>query len=578
MGYRGILGEKTMQIVKKIIEYTKPYWRRVLLGVVFGLVVSGITGAIAWLVKPVLDVVIVEKRYEYSLLLSFGIVILFSIRGLIQFGYAYLMKSSAMKLVRDMQNRLHSHILSIPVTYFHREASGIVVSRVINDVRVLSTLFTEVIQTVLVQVPTIIVLLGIALYRKWDLTLLSIVLIPFIAYSTRKFGKSIKKRSLEAQKKLSYLTHRISETVTGAKIIKVFNREVYRDNKFMEENQRVYRQNMKVIKLKETTKLLIDLATGIAVGLVVWYGLSQVRSGMISSGDFASTIAAIYMIFVPVKKLGDSYNFLQEIKAALERVEMLLHTKTENSGAIKMNDFKKSIEYEDVSFAYNNTHVLKNINLEIKAGEVIAVVGPSGVGKTTLVDLIPRFYDPVGGSIKIDGIDIKGIELKSLRNLVAIVSQDVILFNDTVKENIAFGNYEAGFNDIKKAAEMAYAGEFIEKLPEGYDTIIGERGLTLSGGQRQRLAIARAILKNPPILILDEATSSLDTVSESLVQKALDTLMKGRTTIVIAHRLSTIKNADRILIIEEGKIVDTGRHEELITKNSTYRELYNAFS
>lgn len=562
-----------MQTLKKIIELTKPYWQRVVLGIILGLMVSGVTGAIAWLVKPILDVIIVERRYEYSILLSFGLVLLFATKGFIQFGYAYLMKSSAMKLVRDTQNKLHNHILHVPVGYFHQEASGVVISRVINDVRVLGTLFTEVIRTAIVQIPTIIVLLGVAFYRKWDLTLLTIMLFPFIAYGARNVGKRVKKRTLEAQKRLSYITHRLSETITSAKVIKVFNKEVYRDKQFIEENQRVYRENMKVVKLKETTKLLIDIVTGIAIGLVVWYGFSQVKSGIISAGDFASIIAAIYMVFIPVKKLGDSYNFLQEVKAALERIEKVLHTKIEDTGRIEIRDFKEGIRYENVSFAYNNTYVLKDINLEIKAGEVIAIVGPSGVGKTTLVDLIPRFYNPTEGSVKMDGIDIRETELKSLRDLIGIVSQDIILFNDTIRENIAFGSEGADLKEIKRAAEMAYASEFIEKLPDGYKTIIGDRGMTLSGGQRQRLAIARAILKNPPILILDEATSSLDAVSESLVQKALEGLMKNRTTIVIAHRLSTIKNADRIVVLEDGKISGIGTHKELLSKSDTYSQL-----
>jgi subfamily B ATP-binding cassette protein MsbA len=557
----------------KIIELTRPYWPRVFLGIILGLMVSGLTGAIVWFVKPVLDVILVEKRYEYLALFPLGVIILFLMKGAIQFGYAYLMKSSAMKLIRDTQNRLHNHILYLPVGYFDRESSGIIISRVMNDVRVLSTLFTEVIRTAIIQIPTVLVLLGVAFYRKWDLTLVTLMLFPFIAYSTKKLGKRVKKKSFEAQRKLSFLTHKLSETIMGSKIIKVFNRESYRDEKFRGENQRVYRENMKVVRLKETTKLLIDVVTGIGIGLVVWYGSRQVIKGVMTPGDFASVIAAIYMVFVPIKKVGESYNFLQEIKSALERIEKLLHTNREDSGTREITKITERIRYENVTFSYGDTHVLKEINLSINVGEVIAIVGPSGVGKTTLVDIIPRFYVPASGRITIDGIDTKEMSIHSLRNLIGIVSQDIILFDDTVKENIAFGNKEATFDEIQSAAEMAYASEFIEKLSEGYETVIGERGMNLSGGQRQRLAIARALLKNPPLLILDEATSSLDTVSESLVQKALERLMKNRTTIVIAHRLSTIKNAQRIVVLESGRITSIGTHEELLLKSDTYSKL-----
>ena len=566
-----------MHEAKKIIEISRPYWSRVALGVILGAAVSAVTGAIAWVVKPALDIVLVEKKYEYLTYLPFGVLILFSLKGLLQFGYAYLMKSSAHKLVRDMQNRLHNHILRIPVGYLHKEASGIVMSRVINDVRILSTLFTEVFRTAIIQIPTIIVLLGLAFYRKWDLTLLTIMLFPFIAYSMKKFGKRVKQRTRESQKKLSFVTHRLNETITGAKVIKVFNREGYRDKKFAQENHRVYRESMKVVRLREATKLMVDVVTGVAIGFVLWYAGDLVRSGKMTPGDFASVIAAIYMVFVPVKKLGESYNFLQEIRAALERINKLLDVKQEEDDTekVRIKGFNRAIRFDHVSFVYGseNAPALRNINLEIHAGELLAIVGPSGAGKTTLSDLIPRFYDPSEGSIKLDGTDIRDIELKSLRDLIGIVSQDIVLFNDTVYENIAFGNEEAAFDDVRKAAEMAYASEFIEKLPQGYETVIGDRGLNLSGGQRQRLAIARAILKNPPILILDEATSSLDTVSESLVQKALEGLMKERTTIVIAHRMSTIKNAHRIVVLEDGKITSTGTHEELISGSETYSRL-----
>lgn len=562
-----------MKILRKIIELAKPYWQRVILGVIFGLMASGITGAIAWLVKPVLDIVFVGKQYEYLKFIPFGMFVLFSVKGGLQYGQAYLMGSAGLKLIRDTQNKLHDHILYMPVSYFYRESSGVVISRVLNDVRLLGSLFSTVIKTVIVEIPTIIVLLGIAFYRKWDLTLLSITLIPLIAYSTRKFGKRVKKRTKEAQRKASYLTQRLGESITGTKVIKVFNRESYRDEKFVQENKQVYRETTKALKLKEAAKLLIDVISGLAIGLILWYGGNQVKNGSITSGDFASIIAAIYMIFVPVKKLGDAYNFLQEIRAALERIDVVLYTKKEDSGTIKVNGIKEVLVFENVSFAYSSEAVLKNINLEITSGETIAIVGPSGAGKTSLADLLPRFYDPTEGSIKIDGIDFRDMDISSLRALIGIVSQDIMLFDDTIKENIAFGNQKETFDEIKKAAEMAYADEFIERLPDGYDTIVGERGMKLSGGQRQRIAIARAILKNPPLLILDEATSSLDTASEALVQKALERLMQDRTTIIIAHRLSTIKNADRIVVLEDGIITDIGTHEELLSRGKTYARL-----
>lgn len=564
-----------MRTIKKVIILSKPYWKPGILGIIFGLAVSGVTGAIAWLIKPALDIIFIEKKYEYLSFLPIGVFMLFSIKGLLQFGQTYFMSIAGMQLVRDMQNNLHRHILNMSVGYFHQESSGIVISRVINDVRILGGIFSKVIKTIMLSIPTIIVLMGIALYRQWDLTLLSIMLLPLAAYSSRKIGKKIKKKTHSAQSKIASLTQRLSESITGAKVIKVFNREEYRDVKFIEENRGVYRENVKIIKLRELTKFLIDIITGIAIGLILWYGGSQVKNGLITTGDFASIIAAIYMIFTPAKKLGESYTFFQEIKAAIERIETVFHTRPEESGGIKIKGIEHGISFENVSFCYqsNKMPVLKNINFEVKAGEIIAVVGPSGAGKTTFADLIPRFYDPTDGLIKIDGIHLKDVDISSLRKLIGIVSQDIVLFNDTVKENIAFGNQNASFDEIKKAAEMAYADEFIENFPKGYDTVIGERGLTLSGGQRQRIAIARAILKNPPLLILDEATSSLDTVSESLVQKALVGLMKNRTTIVIAHRLSTIKNADRIVVIEDGRISDIGTHEELLSKCATYSKL-----
>ncbi len=569
-----------MKVVKKIVEITRPYWGRIFAGIILSIMVSAITGAIAWFVKPALDEVLVGKKYEYLTLLPVGIFLLFSAKGLLSFGQSYLMKSAGMKLVRETRNRLYNHILYLPVGYFNKESSGVIVSRVMYDVEALNGLVSDVMKTFIVEVPTVIFLLGVALYRKWDLTLVSLVLLPLIAYSTRKFGKGVKRKRKEAQRKLSFLTHRIGESIFGTRIIKIFNQERKMGERFRSDNQRYYRELLRVIRLKEFTKLLIDVVTGAAIAVVLWYGSSMVVSGHITAGVFASILVAIYMMFSPVKKLGEAYSSLQEVRASIERVDTLLVAEHEHGGHEKIARFNKAIKFENVSFAFpgNNNNVLSEVNLEITCGEIVAIVGRSGVGKSTLADLIPKFYVPSTGRLTIDGIDVNDIETRSLREQIGIVSQDIILFNDTVKQNIAFGKPEASEDEIIQAAKKAYADEFIQQLPEKYNTVIGDRGLKLSGGQRQRIAIARAILKNPPILILDEATSSLDSVSEALVQKALEVLMKGRTTIVIAHRLSTIRNADRILIIEKGRITDVGKHDELIAKNETYRELYDAFS
>ena len=568
-----------MHVLRKLIELTRPYWLRIFGGIILSLMVSGLTGAIAWAVKPALDDVLVGKKYGYLKILPLGILLLFSLKGVLTFCQIYLMRSSGLKLVREMRNRLYSRILSLPVGYFQKESSGAIVSRVMLDVDSLNGLVSDVLRTFVVEVPTVLFLLGVALYRRWDLTLMSLILLPFIAYSAKKFGKGVKSKRKEAQRKLSFLTHRIGESVFGVRVIKIFNREKVMLEKFQHDNQSYYRELLRVTRLKEFTKLVIDIVTGSGIAVVLWYGGIMVVNGTITAGIFASILVAVYMMFSPIKKLGEAYNALQEARASIERIDMLQNIEPEKEGGATLDTFRKSIKFENVSFRFpgNAAPVLTDVNLEIRQGEVVAIVGRSGVGKSTLADLIPRFYLPSGGTLSIDGIDIQDIEVHSLRRQIGTVSQDVILFNDTVKENIAFGREDVSDAEIVQAAGMAYADEFIQQLPDRYDTLIGDRGLKLSGGQRQRIAIARAILKNPPILILDEATSSLDSVSEALVQNALDALMKGRTTIVIAHRLSTIKHADRILIIEKGKIEDMGKHEELFARNVTYKELYNAF-
>ena len=557
-----------------------PYWPRILAGILLSIILSGITGGLAWIVKPVFDEVFIAQKYHLAMFIPIGVFLLLCTKGLVSFGQAYMMRSAGMKLVRDTRNRLYRHILHLPVSYFGREASGITVSRVMLDAENLNQLVAGVIKNFVVEIPTVLFLMGVALYRRWDLTLVTIVLLPFMAYSTRKFGKRIKKKRKEAQRKLSFLTQRIGETIQGARIIKIFNREEAMSSKFEEDGQRFYREMLRVVRTKEFTNLLIDVFTGIGISIVFWFGFSLVKNGTITPGDFISIYTAIYLIFNPVKKIGDGYTTLQEVRASIERIDTLLDAEYEDPGSRKVDGFKEVLAFEGVGFRYpGSTHpVISNIDLNIKRGEIIAIVGRSGVGKSTLIDLIPRFNRPSEGVIRLDGTDLNEIEASSLRGLIGIVSQDIILFNDTIRENILFGRPDATEEEMKKAAELAYAADFINELENGYDTVIGERGLKLSGGQRQRIAIARAILKNPPILIMDEATSSLDSVSEALVQKALESLMTSRTTIVIAHRLSTIKNADRIVVLDKGTVNDIGKHDELMQRNEVYAKLYRAFS
>ncbi len=569
----------TTHYMRRIWQLARPYWWLVSLAIVFSFVASSLQGAIAWLVKPAMDKVLLARNYQYLALLPVGVIALIFLRSGAAFVQSYCMRVASLRLVRDVRNLLYHHLIRLPVGYFQKETSGRIVSRLVTDVSLIETSLGTIFQTTMIEGATVITLAAVALWRRWDLALLSFIVLPLVGYMARRLGVRIHRRRHRAQEKIADVTHRISEAIQGLKVIKVFGQESQRERIFSQENKRFYREMVRLTRLKEGTRILADGLTGLGVALVLWYGGSLVVRGVITSGDFFSILTALFMVFTPVKRLARSYTNIQEIRAAIDRVDQLLYLPEEKSGQHPIDSFRREIRFEKVSFAYpgSSEPVLKEVDLVIGQGEVVAIVGPSGAGKSTLVDLIPRFFDPTSGRILIDGLDLRELDLRDLRNLMAIVSQDVILFNDTVAENIAFGRPEASLEEIIEAAKMAYAHEFIENLPQGYQTLLGERGLNLSGGQRQRIAIARAILKNPPILILDEATSALDAVSERLVQKALEKMMIGRTTIVVAHRLSTIKGADKIVVLDQGQIIAQGRHEELFQKNPTYRQLYSTF-
>jgi subfamily B ATP-binding cassette protein MsbA len=540
-------------------------------------VVSGLSGALAWLIKPAVDKVFVQREPTFLTLLSLAVMTAYVGKGVFSFFHSYLMRSVGAKIVRDIRNRLFHHLLYLPMGFLHKDSTGAMVSRVINDAGVVQGLLAYTIKDIFVEGGTILVLVFVAMSRRWDITLMSIVVLPVAFYFVAKLGKRLKKVGKHTQEKIAEITQILTETFSGNKIIKSFCREEDEMERFRAKNHDYYRELMRSTRIIEGTSLMMEFVGGLGIAGVLLYGGNLVIKGIMTAGDFFSFLAAIFMIYTPARRMVSANNSLQQANAPLDRIDRLLEEKTEPGGTMVLEGFHHGIAFDHVSFRYEGTDddALDDITLSVKKGEIIALVGRSGAGKTTLVDLIPRFYPPGGGRIFVDGIDISGVTLKSLRSLIGIVTQDVILFNDTVRANIAYGDPGASEEDIVNAARAAYADEFILQLPHGYDTVVGERGIRLSGGQKQRLSIARAILKNPPILILDEATSSLDTASEIMVQRALENLMNDRTAFVIAHRLSTVRRATRIIVLDKGKIVETGTHEALLEFDGIYRKLHS---
>ncbi len=563
-----------MEQYSRLLRYIKPYWWIMVVATIFSLGSSGVTGAMAWYIKPLIDGL--KTDIDVIRIYPFIYIAFFLSKGFFSFAHSFLMRIVGAKVVRDVREELFRKMILLPMNFYVRKPSGELISRVINDSNVLQNVLGYSIKDIFVEGTTFIILLTVAFIRRWDLALMALIVVPFSLFVIDRFGKKMKRISQKTQEQISGLVIRLTESISGIKMIKAFMREELHKNKFDEENKDYYRIAIKGARTAEYSKLVHEIIAGIGLTIIMFYGFSLIYYNKMTFGEFFSFFGAISLMLTPIKRIGNANNSLQQAHAAAERLFYLLDQEPEADGEVALPSFEKWITYSNVSFHYPGTKrkVIDNVSFRVRKGEVIAIVGRSGAGKTTLLDMLPRFYRPTEGKITIDDIDINNLTIESLRRNIGIVSQDVILFNETVRENIIFGKLDATEKDVIEAAKTAYAHDFIQEMPEGYDTVIGERGVRLSGGQKQRIAIARAILKNPPILILDEATSSLDTASELIVQKALDNLMKGRTTFVIAHRLSTVRRADRILVLDKARIVESGTHEELLRNGGIYKTFY----
>ena len=565
-----------MALYRRLLGFLKPYWKKLVIAMICTSLVSVQNPSLAAMVKYVVDDVLIKKNVMMLYIIPPTILLLFFVTGLFSYLQAYFMGYVGQRIVTDIRNLVFGNLQKQPLSFFDRTPTGQSISRIMNDVSLVQSTVSDSVTAILNDIFQIIGLIGVAFYRDWKLATISFVVIPFAIYPIVSFGKKLRKIGLNTQKAAARLTSFLHETITGQRIVKAFSMETYENRRFEGENEGMFRIMMKRTKVRALSQTIMDIIGGIAIAVVVWYGGHEVIAGRLTPGDLFSFIMALGLLYEPIKKLNKENHNVQQGLAAGQRVFEIIDRKPEiedKPDAIELERVDGVVEFQNVFFKYDEKMVLKNINLRIAKNEVVALVGESGVGKSTLANLIPRFYDITEGCLEVDGIDVRNVTLSSLRKNIALVTQDVILFNDSISNNIAYG-VTPDQKKLEQAATMAFAHEFIIKFAKGYGTMVGEKGVRLSGGQKQRIAIARALYKNAPILILDEATSSLDAVSEIEVQRALENLMKGRTTIIIAHRLSTIMNADRIIVLEKGMIVQEGTHNTLIETDGPYRKLY----
>ncbi len=568
-----------METYQRLLTYLRPYWLRVVLAGICMIGVAGSTAGLAWLVKPALDEIFFSKNMRMLFIIPLVVAVVYTLKGLCDFGQYYLMAHVGQSVIRDLRAQIFDKLQEMSLGFYVRHGTGELISRMNNDVQLVQGAMTSAITGLLRDAFTVVALVFVIFYRDFWLAVLAMVVFPLAIYPLIALGRRLKKHSRSMLVSLQDITTRLNENITGIRIVKAFAMEDYERGRFKHENDRLFNAFMRRFKVRAMSNPIMETMGGFGVCAIIAYGGYQVINGTSTQGTFFSFMAALVMLYEPIKRMSDVNMTIQEGVSAGERIFALLDTEPEiqdRPGACALEGVRTSIRYEHVWFSYSEGEpVLRDITLEVRAGEAVAIVGESGVGKSTLLDLLPRFYDVSAGAIIIDGTDIREITQQSLRGNIGIVTQQTILFDDTVKNNIAYGTPDMPLERIHEAARAAHAHRFISALPEGYDTLIGENGVKLSGGQRQRIAIARALLKNPPVLILDEATSNLDSESEQAVQKALEVLMKGRTTLVVAHRLSTIRRVDRVYVMVRGEIAEEGTHDDLLARGGEFTRIYN---